>query len=807
MVYVCFDDFVYKIKLNLMKNIFLLSASVVLLMLFPKLNFGQTPDFGAASDFAVFSSTGAFANVGPTSVTGDVGNNAGAFTAFPPGTLIGQIHNIDAVSQQAADDLALANNFLLGIPCGTTTIAPALGNDQVITPGIYCQTAATTLTGDLTLDAQGDANAIFIIKIDNTFSTAALSNLILINSASLCNVYWHVTGAVVLGANSDFGGTIVSNAAVTLGDGAVLSGRAFTTAGAISLTNNIITIAAPPVASLISANGPTTFCSGGSVVLSGNVNGVWNNAQSTPSITINTGGDYFVTNSNASCSLESNHINIIVNPLPTATVGDSIAICNGNNVTRGAAAVTGDTYVWTPTTGLSSSTIANPVANPSATTTYTLTETCTGTGCINTDSVTVTVDNILSASVISASGPTTFCGNEYVVLSGNNGGTWSNTASISTPSLSVNTSGDYFVTDTCACNTVMSNHIIITVNPQPAAVTGNDVSYCDGNFASLGAAEIAGHTYSWTPAIGLNSATSANPYASPLISTIYTLTETDTVTGCINTNSVNVTVNPLPSATTIPNTLICFGQSVAIGENPTTGNAYLWEPIIDLNSSTISNPISSPTDTITYTLTETIIATGCSKSNSVTVLVNTFPNITTQPADQAVLISTPAVFSVKVTGTGNTYKWRKGLTELVNSGNIAGVNTDSLTIIAVSAADTSSSYNVVVSGICLNDTVSQNASLSIQPLLGIVPSDIENTSETISIFPNPFTSSINVVVNDILQNNLEISFYNVVGVKVLSKNLMSQLNIIETSNLSQGFYFYQVSGKGKILQSGKLVCD
>lgn len=789
---------------NTMKKITLLSSIIFLLMLYPKLNFSQIPEFGVASSFAVFSSAGAFTNVGTTNVTGNVGNNAGAFTAFPPGTLNGQIHNIDATSQKAANDLDSANTFLSGISCGKT-IAPGLGNGQIITPGKYCQSAATTLTGNLTLDAEGDANAIFIIKINNTFSAAALSNLILTNSASICNVYWHVTGAFVLGANSTFKGTIVSNGAVTLGDGAVLTGRAFTTAGAISLTNNIITIAAPPEASIISASGLTTFCLGDSVVLSGNVNGIWNTSDSTPAITVNASNDYFVTNSNTFCSVESNHINVIVNPLPTATTGNNIAICNGNNVTLGKTAVAGNTYAWTPATGLSFSTIFNPLANPSKTTTYTLTETITATGCINTDSITVTVDNMLSAAIISAGGATTFCGNEFVILSGNNGAIWSNTAFISTPSLSVNTSGDYFVTDTNACNTVMSNHIKVTVNPQPAAVTGNDVSYCIGNFAALGAPTVSGHTYSWTPAIGLNSTTIARPYARPLISTIYTLTETNTATGCLNTKSVIVTVNPLPAATTIMNTSICSGQSLDIGGNSTTGNTYLWTPMIDLNSNTIANPLASPTDTIIYTLIETISATGCSKSNSVTITINTFPNIITQPTNQDVPVGQTALFSAEVTGTGHTYQWRKGLTNLVNGGNIIGANTDSLTIIAVSSVDTSSSYNVVISGICLNDTVSQNAILSLALPSGIVSSDITNTSKTASIFPNPFTSSINVVVNDIHQTNLAIYFYNAIGVMVLSKILMPHLNTIETYNLPQGFYFYQISSKGKILQSGKLV--
>jgi hypothetical protein len=119
--------------------------------------------------------------------------------------------------------------------------------------------------------------------------------------------------------------------------------------------------------------------------------------------------------------------------------------------------------------------------------------------------------------------------------------------------------------------------------------------------------------------------------------------------------------------------------------------------------------------------------------------------------------------------------------------------------------DTSSNYNVVISGICSNDTVSQNAILSLARPTGIISSDIVNTSKTVSIFPNPFTNSINVVVNDIHQTHLDIYFYNAIGAMVLSKISIPHLDTIETNSLPQGFYFYQVSSKGKILQSGKLV--
>lgn len=787
-----------------MKKHLLFSAIIAVIPFFSKLSFGQAPDFADASGFAAFTSSGAFSNVGPSHVTGDVGNNGGAFTAFPPGVLVGQIHTIDAVSQQAAISLTSANTALVNLACGTT-ISPAMGNGQVLTPGVYCQTGVTNLSGNLILDAQGDANAVFVIKIGGTFTTAASSTIVLTNSASLCNVYWHVVGAIVLGPNSTFGGTILGNAAVTLNDGANLSGRVFTTAGALSLTNNIIAIASTPVSSTISSNGPTTFCSGDSIVLSGNVNGVWNTGETTSEITVYSGGNYFVTNSNISCSIESNHINVIVNPVPSAMVGDSVTICNLSSVILGASPVAGNTYSWTPGIGLSSSIIANPVANPSQTTTYILTESIAATGCSNTNSIVVTVDNVLSVSVITVSGPTTFCGNEFVVLSGSIGGTWSNTASISTPSLTVNTSGDYYVTNTNACNTVVSNHIAITVNSSPAAETGNDLSICYGGLAALGTASTPGHTYSWTPQSGLNSATSAHPYANPLVSTIYTLTEINTITGCSKSNSVIVTVNSLPPAITIANTTICNGESIHIGGNSTTGNSYLWTPVIDLSSSTISNPAASPNDTITYTLTETVVATGCSQSNSLTVSVNNAPTILTQPADQYVVLQSPAVFIVEATGTNLTYQWRKGLINLVNSSNISGVTTDTLTINVVGTADTSGNYNVVISGVCLNNSTSQNASLSIDSTAGLVLSDIAGIPEIVSVFPNPFLSSINVVLNDPAQTGLEISIYTVLGAKVMSGLLNPGLNTIEVTGYKEGVYIYYVKSNESIVQRGKLV--
>lgn len=212
---------------------------VIALITFPKLNFGQAPDLGVASSFALFTADGAFDNVGDaTYVTGDVGTNGGAFNAFPQGTLIGQKHVVDATSLQVATDVANAYSQLDGIACNAV-LGIELGN-QTLTPNVYCTGAASTLNGNLTLDGQGDPNALFIFKIGGALSVSTLSNVILTNSAFLNNVYWQISGQFNLGVSSVFRGTIIGAGAIILLDGSSLEGRGLSTAGAISLNNNMV---------------------------------------------------------------------------------------------------------------------------------------------------------------------------------------------------------------------------------------------------------------------------------------------------------------------------------------------------------------------------------------------------------------------------------------------------------------------------------------------------------------------------------------------------------------------------------------
>jgi hypothetical protein len=240
-----------------MKSILLLFITAVALLSFPKVNFGQAPNLGTTSSFALFTAAGEFTNVGAaTYVTGDVGNHTGANSAFPPGTLVGNTHWLDSTSTQAAIDVATAYSDLTQ---GGSVIGVTLGNDTVLTPGIYSTGAASTLNGNLILDGLNNPNALFIIRIGGALSTSTHSTITLINSASLCNVYWQINGEFTLGDSSVFKGTVVANGAIELLEGSSLLGRGLSTAGAIYLHNNVVNFS-PTVAGTIT--GTAIVCQG-----------------------------------------------------------------------------------------------------------------------------------------------------------------------------------------------------------------------------------------------------------------------------------------------------------------------------------------------------------------------------------------------------------------------------------------------------------------------------------------------------------------------------------------------------------------
>lgn len=215
------------------KNLLFIIALISVIISFPSLIFAQAPNLGTAANFVLFSTNGAVSNTGISQITGNVGTNNGSSTAF--GNVNGVMHDADGASAQCAADLLIAYNQLNSkIP--TLFPAPLLGNGQILTPGVYEITGATTLNLDLTLNGQGDPNALFIFQIQGSFSANANAKVKLTNAAKACNVFWKTEGLVSIASGTTMRGTIIANnAAINMSTGDTLEGRALSTAGAVTV--------------------------------------------------------------------------------------------------------------------------------------------------------------------------------------------------------------------------------------------------------------------------------------------------------------------------------------------------------------------------------------------------------------------------------------------------------------------------------------------------------------------------------------------------------------------------------------------
>jgi hypothetical protein len=224
---------------------------------------------GAACGYGVLAGA-TVTNTGPTHiVNGDLGLSPGSsVTGFAdppantyvgtgthtagPGLVSGIIHITDTPpspndAATAQTNLTTAYNDLAGrsMPA-PTTVAGDL-NGLTLAPGIYKSTSTLAISGTVTLDGQGNANAVWIFQIATGLTTLSGSNVKLAGGASAHNIFWQVGSSATLGTTSTFNGSILSLASITLATGATLNGRALArTAGAVTLDSNMVTVPACP---------------------------------------------------------------------------------------------------------------------------------------------------------------------------------------------------------------------------------------------------------------------------------------------------------------------------------------------------------------------------------------------------------------------------------------------------------------------------------------------------------------------------------------------------------------------------------
>lgn len=202
-----------------------------------------TVQLGGVDNFAVIAGS-AVTNTGATVITGDLGLSPGtSIGGFPPGILNGTLHINDAIANQAKLDLTAAYNDAAGrVATDMVTLSGNIGG-LTLTPGLYKSTSSLAISsGDVTFDALGDANAVFIIQIASSLTTTSGRKVILAGGAQASNIFWQVSSSASFGTTTVFKGTVIALESITFDTGATLDGRALARNGAVTMDGNTFVI-------------------------------------------------------------------------------------------------------------------------------------------------------------------------------------------------------------------------------------------------------------------------------------------------------------------------------------------------------------------------------------------------------------------------------------------------------------------------------------------------------------------------------------------------------------------------------------
>jgi hypothetical protein len=722
-----------------MKKNLLHIATIVALIASPGITLGQAPSLGSTAGFVLFTSIGAVGNTGTSHLTGHVGTNNGAITGF--GNVNGNMNNSNGASALCATDLLTAYNQL-NASIATLFPAPLLGNGQSLNAGIYSISGNSTLNNTLTLDGQNNSSAVFIIKIQGSFSANAGSQVVLINSAKACNVFWKIEGLVSMAAGSTMRGTIIANnAAITMNTGCKLEGRALSTSGAITI-NGVVAdtpvgcgspyLTGPASPTLNSVGCYALFSSNGPVTNAG--------------VTFVNGGD-IGTNVGLTTGFNALNVTGAIHPIPDGSTGACVP--DLLNVYNYLNTLPYDIELLYPAQ------FGNKL--------------------------------VLTPHVYRLNGATTF--NDTLFLNGMG-----------------NANAVFVIQANGAIGTSTYAKVILTNGTQAKNVFWK----VNGALNINNYSDMIGTIICNNGAISLGSG-------------VTLLGRALTTNGAMSTAAISVTVTPgcslmAPNIVSQPvNKTICSGNSVSYMVTATgSGLIYKWRKGA-ANLTNGGNISGATTATLTInpaTVTDVannynVIISGpyapADTSNSVALAVNLSPSITTQPSNQIACESSSASFSVAAVGANMTYAWRKGIVFLVNGGNISGATSPILIINPVNVTDTASNYNVVITGTCSPSGISSNASLVLCNMTGLASLNETNAPELAAFYPNPFTNSLYMAINDASYNNCELTLYNVLGAEVINIPILKKTTAIETNNLPSGIYFYRISDSKKVVQSGKLI--
>jgi len=583
-------------------------------------------------------------NVTPAGVftPSTVGNNfiltysVGGGTCLSTDTILVTVNPLPTVSVSSA-------TTCYGVPVSLTASGNSNTYDWSPSTGLSATTGATVTATNPT------ANSTYIVT--GTITVTGCSNtapsIITVNQLPVVDA-----GASIILCNQPIENTLTGYSPTTDGTG-IWTGSNVTSAGVFtpngvgsfiltytftdlnSCVNSdtmIVTVNNPVIANAgtgfgICMNAPSVTLTGYTPTPGGTWSGT--NVTSAGVFTPSTVGNNFVLTysfGGGTC-LSTDTILVTVNPLPVVAVNSS-TICAGQTATLTASGT--NTYSWSPNTNLSATTGTSVTASPTSTIPYTVTGTNTTTGCANTATSTVTVNQLpvvdAGASIILCNQPIENTLTGYSPTTDGTGiwtGTGVTSGGVFTPNGTGNFVLTYTFTNSNSC--VNSDTMIVTVNNPVIANAGTGFGIC----MNAPSVTLAGYTPTTGGTWSGTNVTPAGVFTPSTVGNNFVLTYSFGSGTCLSTDTILVTVNPLPPITITPSGELCIGEAMDL--TASGADTYDWSPSTGLSATSGTTVTASPDSTTTYTISGTNSTTGCQAISDVTITVNPLPAVDAEP--------------------------------------------------------------------------------------------------------------------------------------------------------------------------------
>lgn len=535
---------------------------------------GDSVTLSAATNFMASWTNGVtdsqpFAPAGTTTYTVTVTDTNGC--SITDSTEIVVLALPTALANASADSVCLGDTVLL-----TGSGTPGIAWDNGIVDGVSFTPMATHTYVVTGTDASGCINtdSITVTSVPLPLVVAA------VNVDTICEDY--PVSLAATGADTYLWSNGVANGQAFVPGITTTLSVTGTSAFGCNATDSI-TIVVHPSPTVVANASSTSLCAGDSLTLwgTGALTYSWFLPAPANGVAFVPSGTQFY----AVWALDSNGcsntdtITVVVDSVPVASVSADANMCLGGSTTLTASG--GNSYSWSPATGLSDAGIANPVATPVQTTTY---EVAVGIGnCADTAIVTVTVSPLPTAD---GGADVDICPGESAPLLASGGSfyTWSpitglNNAGIANPLASPTQTTTYSVIVTDSSNCTDTANVTVTVNPAPTANAGQDTTICDAGSLQLNGS--GGFNYLWSPSAGLSCDSCQNPMATVGATVLYTL-QVENANGCTDTDVITITVEAsvTPSVTSsVSANPSCPLDTIVFSAVPTNGGPtpfYNW---------------------------------------------------------------------------------------------------------------------------------------------------------------------------------------------------------------------------------------